>query len=426
YARTSQYFTDLAKMLEAPVFHVNSDDPDAVAFVSRLAMDYRANFGRDVIIDLVCYRRHGHNEADEPAVTQPLMYQRIKKLPTARKRYAEQLQTVGVIESGEADKLVEAYREGLDEGRNIFRSTLGMVGNKFTVDWGQYLGSKWTDRVDTSVATSRLKQLAEKLHALPEGFELHKRTARIIDDRKQMAAGGKPIDWGFAEHLAYASLLEEGFDVRLSGQDSGRGTFFHRHAILYNQNNGEQYVPLAHVGREDTRFTVLNTLLSEAGVLGYEYGYATANPQVLTIWEAQFGDFANSAQVIIDQFISSGQAKWGRMCGLAMFLPHGSEGQGPEHSSARLERFLQLCAEHHMLVCVPSTPAQWFHMLRQQMVRNLRMPLVVMTPKSLLRHPLSTSTLEDLSTAGTFRPLIDEPADIDADNITRVVFCSGK
>lgn len=425
FSRTSQYCTDLAKMLEAPVFHVNGDDPEAVAFVSRLAFDFRVEFGQDVIIDMVCYRRHGHNEADEPAVTQPLMYQRIKKMPTTRKRYADRLQSLGVIEQDEAGQLVDAYRDGLDKGKNISRTTLGLVGNKYTVDWRRYLKHHWTDRVKTSISVDTLKRLSAQLLELPDGFELHKRIARIVNDRGQMAAGGKSIDWGFAEHMAYASLLDQGYSVRLAGQDAGRGTFFHRHATLYNQIDGERYVPLTSVEKDDAHFTVLDSLLSEAGVLGYEYGYATADPEVLTIWEAQFGDFANGAQVIIDQFIASGQAKWGRMCGLVMFLPHGYEGQGPEHSSGRLERFLQLCAEHHMLVCVPSTPAQWFHMLRQQMVRNLRMPLVVMTPKSLLRHRLSTSTLEDL-TEGGFQPVIDEPTGIDDKAITRVVLCSGK
>lgn len=424
-SRTSQYCTDIAKMLEAPVFHVNADDPEAVVFVSQLAVDYRAAFGKDVIIDLVCYRRHGHNEADEPAVTQPLMYQKVKESPTARAKFAKRLVDEGVVEASEPDRLFEAYREGLSEGRNIFRATLGLVGNDHTVDWARYTRQHWSDCVDTSVPLKTLRRLSDELLTFPDGFELHKRVQRIVDDRRKMAAGAIPVDWGFAETLAYASLLDDGFDVRLSGQDSGRGTFFHRHAVVHNQKDGSCFVPLTQVGSDNARFTVNDTLLSEAGVLGYEYGYATADPEVLVVWEAQFGDFVNGAQVIIDQFIASGRAKWGRLCGLTMFLPHGYEGQGPEHSSARLERFLQLCAERHMLVVVPSTPAQWFHLIRQQMVRDLRMPLVVMTPKSLLRHRLSTSTLDDL-TEGRFQFVIDEPADIDADRIKRVVFCSGK
>jgi len=424
-SRTSQYCTDIAKMLDAPVFHVNGDDPEAVVFVSRLAMDFRETFGKDVIIDMICYRRQGHNEADEPAVTQPLMYQQVKKTPTARTLYAKKLESDGLIDKDEAQNLFDKYREGLDAGKNISRTTLGLVGNEHTVDWGRYSRDRWSDVVNTAVPVETLQRLSGQLHELPENFELHKRAQRIVDDRRKMAAGGSRLDWGFAEHMAYASLLDDGFDVRLSGQDSGRGTFFHRHSVLYDQKTGDEFVPLSHVGREAARFTVNDTLLSEAGVVGFEYGYATADPNTLTIWEAQFGDFVNGAQVIIDQFISSGQAKWGRMCGLVMFLPHGYEGQGPEHSSARLERFLQLCAERHMLVCVPSTPAQWFHLLRQQMVRNLRMPLVVLTPKSLLRHRLSTSTLEDLS-EGAFQFVIDEPEETESDRIERVVFCSGK
>jgi 2-oxoglutarate dehydrogenase E1 component len=424
-ARTSQYCTDIAKMLEAPVFHVNGDDPEEVVFVTRLAMDYRDTFGLDVIIDLVCYRRQGHNEADEPAVTQPLMYQKVRKHPTPRALYAQQLEQAGLINKDHAKKLQDAYRDGLDEGRNIIRATLGMVGNEYTVDWGPYLGGKWSDVVDTSVPIKTLRRLSATLYdELPEDFKLHKRVQRIVDDRRKMAKGAAPIDWGYAEHMAYATLLDDGFDVRLSGQDSGRGTFFHRHAILYDQNTGDQVIPLKKCTGDRTHFRVNDTLLSEAGVLGFEYGYASADPTTLTVWEAQFGDFVNSAQVIIDQFISSGQAKWGRMCGLTLFLPHGYEGQGPEHSSARLERFLQLCAERHMLVCVPSTPAQWFHLLRQQMVRRLRIPLIVMTPKSLLRHPQSVSALEDLS-EGRFYFVIDDK-DVDAERVQRVVFCSGK
>ncbi len=425
-SRTSQYCTDIAKMLEAPVFHVNGDDPEAVVFVTRLAMDYREAFGKDVIIDMICYRRQGHNEADEPAVTQPLMYQKVKQMQTTRVLYAKHLQDIGLIDGDHAQELFDAYRDGLDEGKNITRTTLGLVGNEHTVDWGRYSRDKWSNVVDTSVPIETLQRLSSQLYEqFPDGLDLHKRVERIVGDRQKMAAGATRIDWGFAEHMAYASLLDDGFDVRLSGQDSGRGTFFHRHAVIYNQQDGTEYIPLNNCSRDGTRFDVNDTLLSEMAVLGFEYGYATADPRTLTIWEAQFGDFVNGAQVIIDQFISSGRAKWGRMCGLVMFLPHGYEGQGPEHSSARLERFLQLCAERHMLVCVPSTPAQWFHLLRQQMVRNLRMPLVVLTPKSLLRHRLSTSTLDDLA-EGHFQFIIDEPEDIDADKIKRVVFCSGK
>lgn len=425
YSRTSLYCTDIAKMLEAPVFHVNSDDPEAVVFVTKLAMDYRATFGKDVIVDLICYRRHGHNEADEPAVTQPIMYDRIKKEPTARVKYAKQLVQQGLIKKDEPEKMFEEYRAGLEQGKNISRTTLGMVGNEYTVDWARYKNHRWSDTVDTTVPIETIRKLSDKLLTFPEGFELHKRLQRITEDRRKMAAGAIAIDWGFAETMAYASLLHEGHDIRLSGQDSGRSTFFHRHATIYNQKDGSCYIPLETVAEKDAHFVVNDTLLSEAGVLGFEYGYSTADPQVLVIWEAQYGDFVNGAQVVIDQFISSGQAKWERMCGLTMLLPHGYEGQGPEHSSARLERFLQLCAERHMLIVVPSTPAQMFHMLRQQMVRDLRMPLVVFSPKSLLRHRMSVSSLEDLA-QGQYQMIIDEYNDVDAESVKRVVFCSGK
>lgn len=425
-ARTSRYCTDIAKMIDAPVFHVNGDDPEAVVFVTRLAMDYREKFGMDVFVDLISYRRHGHNEADEPAVTQPLMYQQIRSMETTRLRYARQLQNEGIIGENYAQQLADDYRDGLDEGKNIARTTLGLVGNEHTINWKKYNDANWDDIVDTSVPADTLQRLTSELYDnLPEDFKLHKRVQRIIDDRRKMAAGSQPVDWGFAEHMAYASLLDDGFNVRLTGQDSGRGTFFHRHATLYNQNDGQQIVPLDDYLRDSSFFHVNDSLLSEAGVMGFEYGYATTDPLTLTIWEAQFGDFVNGAQVIIDQFISSGQAKWGRLCGLTLFLPHGYEGQGPEHSSGRLERFLQLSAEHHMLVCVPTTPSQWFHMLRQQMVRDLRSPLIVMTPKSLLRHKLSTSSLADLA-EGRFQFMIDDPADLDKNRVKRVILCSGK
>ncbi len=425
-SRSSRYATDVAKILEAPVFHVNGDDTEAVVYATRLAMDFRETFGKDVLVDMVCYRRQGHNEADEPAVTQPLMYQAIRNLPTTRKLYARRLEAEGVIEEDAGKTFLDEYRSGLDQNKHIYRTTLGLIGNDYTVDWKRFASGKWSHVVETNVPIERIQSVADRMHDLPEDFSLHKRTQRIIDDRRKMAVGESRIDWGFAEHVAYATLIEDGYRVRLSGQDSGRGTFFHRHSILYDQSTGKQHVPLQQINSNDPwAFTVNDTLLSEAGVVGFEYGYATTDPDTLTIWEAQFGDFVNGAQVIIDQFIASGYAKWGRLCSLTMFLPHGYEGQGPEHSSARLERFLQLCAERHMLVVVPSTPAQWFHLLRLQMIRNLRMPLIVLTPKSLLRHPMSTSSLEDLS-QGRFQFVIDDPAELDSDKIERVVFCSGK
>lgn len=422
-SRTSLYCTDIAKMLEAPVFHVNADDPEAVVFITRLAADYRAEFKKDVIIDLVCYRRHGHNEADEPAVTQPQMYQKIRKWPTTRALFAERLAERDVVSADDAAQMLDDYREGLDRGENIARKTLGMVGNEHTVDWSVYQGGDHAEACKSAITLKKLRDLSERLLQLPEGFTVHDRVNRIMKDRSRMAAGAASLDWGFAETMAYASLIDDGHNVRLTGQDCGRGTFFHRHARLHNQQETLSYTPLAHVG--PGQFEVLDTLLSEEGVLGFEYGYATADPTTMVIWEAQFGDFANGAQVVMDQFIASGYSKWGRLCGLTMFLPHGYEGQGPEHSSARLERYLQLCAENNMQVCVPSTPAQMFHMIRRQQLRKLRSPLVVMTPKSLLRHPLSVSQLEDL-TKGEFHHVIDEIDDLDPKKVKRVVVCSGK
>ena len=424
HARTSLYSTDIAKMLEAPVFHVNADDPEAVVFVTRLAMDFRSEFHKDVIVDLVCYRRHGHNEADEPAVTQPKMYEIIKGHPTPRAIYAKRLEEAGVIDGKEADQLNADYRNGLDNGENIARNTLGMVGNQFTVNWGKYVNGHWDAYCETNVPAEQMKGLADKLLDVPDGFTLHNRVERIMKDRRKMAAGGLPIDWGFAETMAYAGLIDDGFQVRLSGQDSGRGTFFHRQCRLINQKDGEVHVPLRTVGQPE-QFVINDTLLSEEGVLGFEYGYATAQPETLVIWEAQFGDFANGAQVVVDQFIASGHAKWARVCGLTMLLPHGYEGQGPEHSSARLERYLQLCAADNMQVCVPSTPSQFFHMLRRQLKRDYRLPLIVMTPKSLLRHKQSVSSLEDLQ-QGRFETIIDDKGIEDKAAVRRIVLCSGK
>jgi 2-oxoglutarate dehydrogenase E1 component len=424
-ARSTMYCSDIAKMLEAPIFHVNADDPESVVFVTRLAMRYRMKFHKDVVIDLVCYRRLGHNEADEPSATQPVMYGAIRKHPTARKLYADRLVADGVLTSFEADGLVEEYRAGLDEGRPQARASLGMIGNKYTVDWSPYTEIDWAAKLRTGVEAKRLAALGARITAVPEGFPLHSRVQQVVTNRQKMMAGEMPLDWGCAETLAYASLLEDGYSVRLSGQDCGRGTFFHRHAVWHHQQTGEIHVPLQHIAERQPRFQVIDSVLSEEAVMGFEYGYSTTDPGVLVIWEGQFGDFANGAQVIIDQFIVSGESKWGRYSGLTLFLPHGYEGQGPEHSSARLERFLQLCAELNMSVCVPSTPAQMFHMLRRQMLRSFRKPLVVMTPKSLLRHELSVSSLADLQSGG-FRDLIDEVDPIDPSTVRRVVLSSGK
>jgi 2-oxoglutarate dehydrogenase E1 component len=424
-ARTSRYCTDLAKMLDAPVFHVNGDDPEAVVFVTRLAMDFRNEFHRDVIVDICCYRRWGHNEADEPSVTSPVMYEAIKQQPSTLTLYTQKLEEEGVLPRGEADSLTRQYRDGLDQGENTSRVTLGLVGNKHTVDWRKYQQGEWDSAVDTTITQDAVRKLSSSLLALPDGFTLHPRVSKIFDDRSRMAAGELPMDWGFAETMAYASLIHDGFSVRLSGQDARRGTFFHRHATVHDYKNGDRHTALEQMGRERACFTVNDTLLSEVGVLGFEYGYSTTDPETLVIWEAQFGDFANGAQVLFDQFISSGYAKWGRLCGLVCFLPHGYEGQGPEHSSGRLERYLQLCAENNQQVCVPSTPAQMFHMLRRQMKRSKRLPLIVMTPKSLLRHPLSVSQVTDL-TKGSFQTVIPEIDPIDPSQVTRIVFCAGK
>jgi 2-oxoglutarate dehydrogenase E1 component len=424
-ARSTLYCSDVAKMVEAPIFHVNADDPEAVCFVTRFALEYRMKFHKDVVIDLVCYRRHGHNEADEPAATQPLMYQVIRKKPTVRRLYADKLAADGVLTAAEAAAMIEQYRDGLDAGKPQARAALGLIGNKFTVDWSEYLGADWSEPVKTSVEMGRLRALGKAITSYPADWVLHPRVLAIMQARERMVSGDLALDWGAAETLAYASIVQEGYPVRLTGQDSGRGTFFHRHAVLHDQATGRRYVPLQHLATNQPTFTVTDSVLSEEAVMGFEYGFSTTEPHCLTIWEGQFGDFCNGAQVIIDQFISSGEAKWGRLSGITLFLPHGYEGQGPEHSSARLERFLQLCAEYNMQVCVPSTPAQMFHMLRRQMVRPLRKPLIVMTPKSLLRHPLSVSRLEELATGG-FYPVIDDIDDLRPSAVTRIVLCSGK
>ncbi|HLT91939.1 MAG TPA: 2-oxoglutarate dehydrogenase E1 component [Woeseiaceae bacterium] len=424
-ARSTPYCTDIAKMIEAPIFHVNGDDPEAAVFVTRLALEYRMKFKKDVVIDFVCYRRHGHNEADEPSATQPVMYGRIRNHKTTRELYAEKLLAAGVLEPGEAERMQEAYRDRLDHGEPVPKSLLGNIGHEYTVDWSRYFDTEWDAEVDTTVPAGKVAELAAKITTVPPGLVLHGRVQRIMQERARMAKGEIDMDWGFAEAMAFATLIDDGFDCRLTGQDTSRGTFFHRHAVLHNQRNRDEYIPLQTISDRPSSFRVIDSLLSEEAVLGFEYGYATTEPRTLVIWEAQYGDFANGAQVVIDQFISSGEAKWGRLCGLVMFLPHGYEGQGPEHSSARLERFLQLCAENNMQVCVPSTPAQLFHMLRRQMIRDYRKPLIVMTPKSLLRHKLAVSPLAELS-EGRFHTILPEVDAIDPERTRRVVFCSGK
>ncbi|MGP1959283.1 MAG: 2-oxoglutarate dehydrogenase E1 component [Arsenophonus sp. NC-CH8-MAG3] len=421
--RSTQYCTDIMKMVQAPIFHVNADDPEAVVFITRLALDFRNKFKRDVVIDLVCYRRHGHNEADDPSVTQPIMYQKIKKHATPRKIYADKLIAEKIVTSNEVTEMVNLYRDKLDHGDCVVNEWRPMETN-YSV-WKPYLNHDWNDAYPTKVKKKRLQDLAKRLSTIPAEIIMHPQVEKIYSDRLAMANGKKLFDWGAAETLAYATLVDEGIQVRLSGEDAGRGTFFHRHAVIHNQTDGSVYVPLANIRKNQGMFNVWDSVLSEEAVLAFEYGYASAEPRALTIWEAQFGDFANVAQVVIDQFISSGEQKWGRMCGLVMLLPHGYEGQGPEHSSARLERYLQLCAEQNMQVCIPSTPAQIYHMLRRQILRKIRRPLIVMSPKSLLRHPLVVSSLDELANS-EFQLVISEVDPMDPKKIKRVVLCSGK
>ncbi|WGE42759.1 2-oxoglutarate dehydrogenase E1 component [Actinobacillus equuli] len=422
--RSTEFCTDIAKMIQAPIIHVNGDDPEAVAFAARMAVEYRTLFKRDIFIDLISYRRHGHNEADEPLATQPMMYSIIKKHPTPRKVYADRLVAEGILNQDQATEIMNNYRDALDNGDRVVAEWREM--DMAAVDWLQYLNYDWTAPYESKFPLDRFQTLAKRVCEYPESLRPHSRVEKIYNDRKEMHEGKKLLDWGMAETMAYATLLDEGTHVRLSGEDAGRGTFFHRHAVVHNQNDGTGYVPLAHLHANQGRFEVWDSVLSEEAVLAFEYGYATTDPKTLTIWEAQFGDFANGAQIVIDQFISSGEQKWGRMCGLVMLLPHGYEGQGPEHSSARVERYLQLCAQQNMQVCVPSTPAQVYHMLRRQAIRKMRRPLVAISPKSLLRHPLAVSSLEEL-VDGEFQTVIGEiDSHIKAKKVKRVVMCSGK
>ena len=427
--RSSLYCTDIFKMIEAPIFHVNGDDPEAVALVTQIAMEYRQEFKKDVVIDIVCFRKLGHNEQDEPMVTQPLMYKKIAQHPGTRKLYADRLAAQGVIAAGDAEQMIKDYRAALDEGRHLIDPVISDYQSKFAIDWTPYINVPYTEKCDTTVSMTEMQRLAKRLTAVPDNFTLHSRVQKIIDDRKQMGEGKLSVDWGMAENLAYATLVAAGYNIRVSGEDVGRGTFFHRHAALHDQNREKwdegTYWPLQNIQENQGRFMCFDSVLSEEAVLAFEYGFATAAPNELVVWEAQFGDFANGAQVVIDQFLSSGEAKWGRGCGLVMLLPHGYEGQGPEHSSARLERYMQLSAEFNWEVCVPSNAAQVYHMLRRQMLRKQRKPLIVMTPKSLLRHKDATSSLEELAN-GTFQTIIGETDKLDAKKVTRLVACAGK
>jgi 2-oxoglutarate dehydrogenase E1 component len=427
--RSSLYCTDIFKMAEAPIFHVNGDDPEAVALVTKLAMEFRQEFKKDVVIDIICFRKLGHNEQDEPMVTQPLMYKKVQAHPGTRKLYADKLVAQKLLPADGPDKMIKDYRAALDEGRHLVDPVLTDYHNKFAIDWTPYVNAPYTEKCDTTVPKKELQRLAQRLTAVPPNFTLHSRVKKIIEDRAAMGEGKAPVDWGMGENLAYATLLAAGYGVRLSGEDVNRGTFFHRHAAVHDQNREKwdegTYQPLAHLQPEQGYFQAFDSVLSEEAVLGFDYGYASATPNELVVWEGQFGDFANGAQVVIDQFLASGEAKWGRGCGLVMLLPHGYEGQGPEHSSARLERYMQLSADLNWEVVVPSTAGQIFHLLRRQMLRKQRKPLIVMSPKSLLRHKDATCSLDDLSN-GTFQTVIGEMDKLEAKKVTRLVACSGK
>ncbi|MCT2530830.1 2-oxoglutarate dehydrogenase E1 component [SAR92 clade bacterium H921] len=423
-ARSTEYCTDIAKMVQAPILHVNGDNPDAVMFAAMLAMDYRYEFGKDVVIDLVCYRRRGHNETDEPSSTQPLMYNVIRKHSTTRTLYAQKLVSEGILEQDQANEMANEYRASLDNGDFVVHNLVREPDTSLFVNWEPYLGHDWRTPANTGLDLKILQTVATQITTIPDGIQAQRQVAKIYDDRRKMAGGALPLNWGMAELLAYGTLLEEGYPIRITGQDVRRGTFSHRHAVVLNQKDGEAYLPLANMSDDQPRFDIYDSVLSEEAVLAFEYGYATTAPAGLIIWEAQFGDFANGAQVVIDQFIASGEHKWGRLSGLTMMLPHGFEGQGPEHSSARLERFLQLCAEHNMQICNPTSPAQIFHLLRRQAIRPMRRPLIIMSPKWILRHKLATSSLEELAN-GEFKTVIADPG-MEAAAAKRVILCSGK
>ena len=423
-ARSTEYCTEVAKMIQAPILHVNGDDPEAVIFATQLAADYRMEFRKDVVIDLICYRRRGHNEAEEPMKTQPLMYQKIRAQNTVCAAFSEKMVADGVVQTDAIDAMTERYRSRLESGESVALDLVHEPDTKLFVDWAPYLGSSLDAPADTRFDNAAFQELSARLESLPDGFVLHRQVSKILEDRHRMAAGAMSVNWGMAEVMAYATLVDQGYPVRLTGQDVGVGTFSHRHAALHNLKDGSRLIPLNRL-REDVTFDLYDSLLSEEAVLAFEYGYATTTPGTLVVWEAQFGDFANGAQVVIDQFISSGETKWARLCGLTMLLPHGFEGAGPEHSSARLERFLQLCAERNMQICVPSTPAQVYHMLRRQAIRPTRKPLIAMTPKSLLRHKLAVSTVDELCD-GQFQLVIGETEALQSKKVKRVVLCSGK
>ena len=427
--RSTLYCTDVVKMIEAPVLHVNGDDPEAVVLATQLALQYRQDFNQDVVVDIVCFRKLGHNEQDTPMLTQPLMYTKIGKHPGTRKLYGDKLIAQGVLPEGGPDQMVATYRAAMDAGKHTVDPVLTNFKSKYAVDWSPFLNQKWTDAAETAIPLAEWKRLAERITTVPEGFTVHTLVRKVLEDRAAMGRGDINVDWGMGEHMAFASLVASGYPVRLSGEDCGRGTFVHRHAVLHDQKREKFdegiYIPLENVADNQAPFVVIDSILSEEAVLGFEYGYASNDPNTLVIWEAQFGDFVNGAQVLIDQFIASGEVKWGRVNGITLMLPHGYEGQGPEHSSARLERFMQLCADTNMQVVQPTTASQIFHVLRRQMIRPLRKPLVIMTPKSLLRNKDATSPLSEF-TKGGFQTVIGDQGSLKADKVKRVIACSGK
>jgi 2-oxoglutarate dehydrogenase E1 component len=426
--RSTLYCTDIVKGVESPVLHVNGDDPEAVVLATQLALEYRMEFRKDVVVDIICFRKLGHNEQDTPSLTQPLMYKKIAQHPGTRKLYADRLASQGMPDTL-GDEMAKAFRAAMDAGKHTVDPVLTNFKSKYAVDWSPFLGKKWTDVGETAIPLAEWKRLAEKITTIPESVTPHQLVRKVYDDRAAMGRGDLPVDWGMGEHMAFASLVASGYPVRLSGEDCGRGTFTHRHAVIHDQKREKwdvgTYVPLENVADNQAPFVVIDSILSEEAVLGFEYGYASNDPNTLVIWEAQFGDFANGAQVVIDQFIASGEVKWGRVNGITLMLPHGYEGQGPEHSSARLERFMQLSADANMQVVQPTTASQIFHILRRQMVRNLRKPLIIMTPKSLLRAKDAASPLSEF-TKGGFQTVIGESKALKADKVKRVIACSGK
>ncbi|MFV0678880.1 2-oxoglutarate dehydrogenase E1 component [Ottowia sp.] len=428
-SRSTLYCTDIVKMIDAPVLHVNGDDPEAVVLCTQLALQYRQEFNRDVVVDIICFRKLGHNEQDTPMLTQPLMYTKIGQHPGTRKLYGDKLVTQGVLTAEGPDEFVATYRAAMDAGRHTVDPVLTNFKSKYSVDWSPFLSTKWTDAAETAIPLAEWKRLAERITTVPEGFNVHTLVKKVLEDRAAMGRGDVNVDWGMGEHMAFASLVASGYPIRLSGEDCGRGTFVHRHAVLHDQKRERfdegTYIPLENVSDKQAPFVVIDSILSEEAVLGFEYGYASNDPNTLVVWEAQFGDFANGAQVLIDQFIASGEVKWGRVNGITLMLPHGYEGQGPEHSSARLERFMQLSADTNMQVVQPTTASQIFHVLRRQMIRPLRKPLIIMTPKSLLRNKDATSPLTEF-TKGSFQTVIADQGELKADKVKRIVACSGK